>query len=386
MNPLSRRNSLSRRNFVTGTTAAAGLLAGCAPAAPHAQQAAEHRPPSDERLTGDRLIVLGTGGGPVFHSGRTGIGSALVVNDQLYVVDCGYGTSRQLALALGGGPDDKADFSGLRAVFLTHLHSDHVADYFPMLSYGLYHGVGEHPVHVRGPGRRGPMQPAVAQRTTGEPEPPVADPDNPVPGTADMTRQLFDAFALDINDRIRDNGKPDLTRVVQAHDIELPDVPGYEPNTSSAPPMDPFPIWSDANVRVSAILVMHWPVAPAFAFRFDTPKGSVVFSGDTGPSDNLVRIARGCDVLVHEVIDPDYIERSTAGKPNGAAMRKHHATAHTSVDDVGGIAQEAGAKTLVLSHIVPGNASDEVLSRAQHGFSGELVIPADRQQIALPDR
>jgi ribonuclease BN (tRNA processing enzyme) len=117
----------------------------------------------------------------------------------------------------------------------------------------------------------------------------VVNPKNPTPGTRDMTKYLFRAYATDINDRIRDNGKQDLRRFVEVHYIELPQILGFSsPNLTPHPDMEPFVIYEDDRVRVSATLVQHAPIWPAFAFRFETDDGAVVFSGDTGPSKNLI--------------------------------------------------------------------------------------------------
>ena len=115
-----------------------------------------------------------------------------------------------------------------------------------------------------------------------------------------MTGYLYQAFATDLNDRMRDNGKPNLEAVVEVHDIDIPPIAGFKsPNETPSPPMEPFKIFEDDRVRVSATLVDHAPVWPAFAYRFDTDDGSIVFSGDTGRCENLIKLAKGADVLVH---------------------------------------------------------------------------------------
>ena len=104
--------------------------------------------------------------------------------------------------------------------------------------------------------------------------------------------------------------------------------------------MDPVVIYpeDDHGVQVSAVLVQHAPVFPAFGFRFDTPQGSVVFSGDTGPCENVARLAAGADVLVHEVIDVDALTQRIARLPNYEAVRNHLASSHSAPEQVGEIA------------------------------------------------
>jgi ribonuclease BN (tRNA processing enzyme) len=105
-------------------------------------------------------------------------------------------------------------------------------------------------------------------------------------------------------------------------------------------------------VRVSAVLVPHGPVFPSFAYRFDTAEGSVVFSGDTSYSENVVRIAQGADVLVHEVINLELIERFGHVTPD---LMTHLQNSHTTTAQVGRVATEAGVGQLVLTHLVPSN-------------------------------
>jgi ribonuclease BN (tRNA processing enzyme) len=139
-------------------------------------------------------------------------------------------------------------------------------------------------------------------------------------------------------------------------------------------------------VQVSAVLVQHAPVFPAFGFRFDTPHGSVVFSGDTGPCDNVVRLARGADVLVHEVIAVDHMTERLSRLPNHEALRNHLASAHTAPEQAGEIATRAGVRTLVLSHLVPGDlrpSEAEWESRVEPYFSGEIVCGVDLDEFAL---
>jgi ribonuclease BN (tRNA processing enzyme) len=338
-----------------------------------------------------RLMLLGTAGGPAWwaNTNRRSVSSALVVGDALYMVDCGDGAGKRLQQAL---ELPRLAMKTVRALFLTHLHSDHVVDYPNLLLYGLFGGLDSRsssPLQVFGPGRRGEMEPIFAMPGSPGAEPVVMNPSNPTPGTEDMTGYLYQAFATDLNDRMRDNGKPDIRSLVQAHDIELPDIPGFRsPNQTPQPAMEPFRIHEDDRVRVSATLVSHAPVWPAFAFRFDTDDGAVVFSGDTAPSQNLIKMAKGADILVHEVIVSGWIDRLLP-LPRSLAeegLRHHMLSAHTSVDQVGKVAESAGVSTLVLSHIVPGNARAEELMPAKRDFSGQLVIGEDLLQLGVTRR
>ena len=155
-----------------------------------------------------------------------------------------------------------------------------------------------------------------------------------------------------------------------------------------APPMDPVVIYpqDDRGVSVTAALVQHAPVFPALGFRFDTPHGSVAFSGDTGPCENVVRLAADADILVHEVIDVDRLTERLAHLPNYAALRNHLAAAHSSPEQVGDIATRARVRTLVLSHLVPGDgdpSDEEWVARVRPHFDGEIVCGVDLDELTL---
>jgi ribonuclease BN (tRNA processing enzyme) len=141
----------------------------------------------------------------------------------------------------------------------------------------------------------------------------------------------------------------------------------------------------DDNVKVTAALVEHPPVKPAFAYRFDCPDRSIVISGDTRPSQNLVKLAQGADVLVHEVMHLPSLEQLIATEPNAKTLREHLLASHTTTEQVGQIATEAGVKTLVLSHFVPGGypfLKDEVwLDAVRPHFAGNLVVGHDLQEL-----
>jgi ribonuclease BN (tRNA processing enzyme) len=139
-------------------------------------------------------------------------------------------------------------------------------------------------------------------------------------------------------------------------------------------------------VTITATLVQHAPVFPALAYRFDTPSGSVVFSGDTGPCDNVVRLARDADVLVHEVIDLDALVGRMRALPNYESVYRQLSRSHTPYDQVGDIATRAGVRTLVLSHLVPGEEShspEEWEALVRPHFTGEIVCGVDLDEFAI---
>lgn len=335
-----------------------------------------------------RVSLLGTAGGPPWwdDSDRAGISTAIVVKDAVYLIDCGEGWGpRSRRAGLGPGGFQKG-LDSLRTVFITHHHSDHTIDYPNLLLLAWHNGSDalRQPIRVIGPGDRGVMPPIFAEEQR-EHLPEVWNPQSPTPGLKESTERLLQAYAMDINDRMRDNAKQDLRDIFQVEDIVLPAGTGNDPNGDPTPAMDPFEVYGDENVTVTAILVDHRPVFPAFAFRFDTPDGSIVISGDTGVCENLVKISEGADLLLHECIDMDWVDSllgPDAPTPDPNLMQ-HMLAAHTSIGQVGPQAEMAGVKTLVLTHLVPGNTPQEKWQTAQTGFSGNLVVGEDLMHFGL---
>jgi ribonuclease BN (tRNA processing enzyme) len=145
-------------------------------------------------------------------------------------------------------------------------------------------------------------------------------------------------------------------------------------------------VMQDDNVKVSAILVEHPPVKPALAYRFDFKDRSIAFSGDTAPLEAVATMAKGADVLVHETMYvpavETYIKEQIArGRPvKFEPFMAHMKADHTPSEDVGRIAQKAGVKTLVLSHLTPAIDSiddDTWRGPAAKYFQGEIVVGKD---------
>ncbi|WP_121867622.1 MBL fold metallo-hydrolase [Glutamicibacter nicotianae] len=328
------------------------------------------------------VVTLGTAGGPRWWTGenagkRAGISTAVVVGGSVYLVDAGTGVGNQLM---------KAGFTpaNLRGIFLTHLHSDHTIDLASLAIFGMFTlPAGKAPISIIGPGDRGALPPASPRATT-PPQPVFAQ--NPTPGTASMFEHLMQAYATDLNDRVIDALRPSPLDHFIASDIEIPAGTGYHPNANPTPAdFAPFEIYRDELVTVTATLVKHPPIAPAFAFRFDTAEGSVTISGDTAPCQNLVALARDTDLLLHEAIDFDWVERAygSVGTLEAQASMDHHRASHTSPEQAITIAHEAGARTLALHHLVPGTTPLEVWEAHAEKFSGNYRVPNDLDTISF---
>jgi ribonuclease BN (tRNA processing enzyme) len=278
-----------------------------------------------------RLILLGTGGGPRPRKASAASAQVIVANDVAYVIDCGDGVARQLAYA-------GVAFSSLRHVFITHQHSDHTADYGNLILLAWTAGLRTR-VDAWGP-----------------------------PPLARMTKLFFQMNEADIKTRISNEGRIAIEPLVHVHEIRAAGV-----------------VMADDNVRVTAALVDHPPVVPAFGFRFDARDRSIVISGDTAPSDNLVALARGADVLVHSAMYPPAIDRLVGRVANATTLKQSILAHQTSAEDAGRIAEAAGVRTLVLSHLVPPDdpeVSEAMWVEAAHlHFSGKVILGRDLLEV-----
>jgi ribonuclease BN (tRNA processing enzyme) len=221
---------------------------------------------------------------------------------------------------------------------VTHQHSDHNADYGNLFLLAWTSGLSQ-PVDCYGP-----------------------------PPLVRITRLFLEMQAYDIETRMRDEGRPPLAPLVRPHEIRAAGL-----------------VYEDARVRVTAALAHHPPVAPAFAYRFDTADRSIVLSGDSAYSDVIIHLAKDADVLVHEVLYAPAIDRLFGTDSNARRLREHLVASHTTTEDVGRVAQAAGVKTLVLSHFVPGAdpTVTEEMWRAgvRRHFRGEIVVGRDLLEI-----
>lgn len=332
-----------------------------------------------------RVVLLGTAGGPqLMTSSRFGVSTAIVYGENVYLVDLGAGSPMRLIEAglSGGGPRPTA-FQRVRGIFITHMHSDHIVEWPMTYAIGAMNTDGSGPIEVFGPGDRGSLP---RMFPPGRPEPALFGKQAPTAGITGMTALLTDAFAADFNDRARDSNAPDPSAFFRVHDIDI--SAHWDVDPAGIPPRlaQPLEIWQDGDVRVTATLVDHRPTAPAFAFRFDTPDGAVVVSGDTRVSENLIDLARDADYLVHEVIDRRFVEEFSAsmGGDKAEAIREHLLNSHTTIEEVGrDVAEVANVKNLVLNHLAPANNDPARWQLAQEGFSGRLIVGEDLMDLGV---
>jgi ribonuclease BN (tRNA processing enzyme) len=274
---------------------------------------------------------LGTAGGPALRPGRCSPGAAVVIDDDVFVVDCGYGVGRQLV-------DAKLGVTNTRAIFITHHHSDHNADLANLLVLGWATGLHRE-VSVIGP-------------------PPLAE-------ILDLGLRYH---ARDIDLRIVDEGRPDPRELFFTSEFTSAGV-----------------VYETGLVEVEALRVHHPPLEHAYAYRFTTADRRIVFSGDTAYFEPLAEFARDADLLVHEVLLGSALDRLLARIPGATRLREHILAAHTEAEDVGRLAEAAHVKRLALTHFVP--SYDPSLTDASWStpvgkhFSGELIVGSDLAEV-----
>ncbi len=270
-----------------------------------------------------QVVVLGTGT-PLADPERSGPALAVVVNGSAYLVDCGPGVVRRAAAAEKSGIEALA-VKNLKTVFITHLHSDHTLGYPDLIfsPWVLHRGA---PLTAYGPR-----------------------------GLKKMTDHVEKAWDEDI--RVRING------------LEEADHSGYKVIVHE---ISPGVIYRDTKVTVTAFPVKHGSWKQAFGYRFDTADRKIVISGDTAPTDEIVRQCDGCDVLLHEVYNPRRAEMKT---PH---WKQYFATFHTSPDELGQIARRAHPKLLVLYHQVLGELPEsDLIEQMRHAYEGNFKSAHD---------
>jgi ribonuclease BN (tRNA processing enzyme) len=283
---------------------------------------------------GTKVTLLGTRGGPRVNKGRANPASLVTAAGRSYVVDCGYGASRQLVEA-------GVEAHEVRTILVTHNHSDHMLELGPLV-YNAWAGGLREAIDVWGP-------PPVGRIVAG----------------------FLESLGYDIDIRVEDEGRPDLRKLVRVHEFEAADTPSA--------------VFDHDGLIVSAVKVRHPPITHAYAYRFDTLDRSIVLSGDTTYSPELIALARHADVLVHEVMHLGGLDRLLARNPNAPTLRKHLMASHTTTEQLGHVAAEAGVRTLVLSHFVPGDdpsITDAMWTEdVRKTFAGEIVVGRDLMTV-----
>jgi ribonuclease BN (tRNA processing enzyme) len=300
-----------------------------------------------------RIILLGTMGGPVVDSSRSEPAALLVVGGIPYLIDAGASVSQQV---------ERAGFKlvDVRHIFITHHHIDHSAGLVSLMSFvwfqRAWNAISLPPVEIYGP-----------------------------PATQFLVGTALSY--LSVSERIFRAGAPALALAApmfQAHDIDHDGV-----------------VYRDANITVTAAENTHYTFSsgsPAtgrdksYSYRFDTPQGAVVFTGDTGPSEAVTRLARGAAVLVSEVclclrppgdgVVPPLGDRRPRMPPKGLRAEEdfHSRHEHLTPEEVGVMAARANAKVVLLTHLAPGNLPTDLAqftAGVQKHFGGTVIAGRD---------
>mgnify|MGYP000642644623 FL=1 len=273
--------------------------------------------------TDTKLILLGTGT-PFADPTKSGPSLAIVVNNTSYIVDCGPGVVRRAAEASKlGFPSLEA--AQLKTLFITHLHSDHTIGLADII-----------------------LTPAVLDRNA-----PISI-YGPV-GSKKMTDDLMSAYKEDI--AIRING------------LEKGDAIAYQVYTNE---IKEGQIYKDSNLTVTAFNVQHGQWDNAFGFVFQTKDKKIVISGDCTYSENLIKYAKDCDILVHEVYSDAGLKKRTQ------RWQDYHSTFHTSTYQLADIANQVKPKLLILNHqLTFGTSLQSLLDELKSKYAGPVVNGAD---------
>ncbi|MEL6416040.1 MAG: MBL fold metallo-hydrolase [Pseudomonadota bacterium] len=304
--------------------------------------------PSLELPDGLHVYLCGTGS-PMPDATRAGPCLGVIAGTRPFVFDVGSGGARNLGAM--GFPTQR-----LEAVYLTHLHSDHIDGLGELLTISWIGGSRTEPTPVRGP-----------------------------MGTQEVVNGFNAAYRLDSTYRIAHHG----TTVANpngfggyAEEIVIPAGPGGQ-----------LVVLKEGDLKITVIRVEHAPIEPAFGYRIDYKDRSVSISGDTIYQPRFVAASEGVDVMLHEALDVEMVEAigtklSERGLTNPAKIFSDILDYHTDPEEAARAAQEAGAKSLIYYHIVP-QLPVKILESVWLGesrsiFDGKLTVGEDGLIVSLP--
>ena len=273
-----------------------------------------------------RTLLLGTGSPPP-NPNRRGPATLVVVGDtERFLVDAGSGVGVQM-VQVGLRPYDWPP------VFITHHHSDHVVDLGHLLITRWIVGQNT-PFEVYGPA-----------------------------GTRRQMDKLLDYMQWDIEVR-------------RGHMIDR------EPPAVRVTEIEEGKVYDREGLQISAFLVEHDPVKPAFGYRFDGEGRSLVISGDTRPCENLMKWSYGVDTLIHECCEMARTSWTPGcGWPTIEEKIRDLASYHTQPDEIGRVAEGARPKRLVMTHLMPGSDPAELKGAAEKYFRGPVVVGDDLLEV-----
>jgi len=282
-------------------------------------------------ISATQIVMLGTGT-PRPDPDRSGPATVIVVNGTPYLIDFGPGVIRRAVAAYNKGVLAIGPAAvNLRTAFLTHLHADHTAGYPDLILTPWILGRKDS-INVYGP-----------------------------KGLDDMTHHVLNAWKVDIDSRLNGIDRlPASGCAINAHEI------------------DPGAFYTDRNIRVSAFRVRHAGLENAFGFRVETPHKTIVFSGDTAPTQSLLENCHDCDVLIHEAYSQATYDKVAQ---NWQAYRREN---HTSSSELAELATRVRPGLLILTHRVNIGApmalpdpEDVLLEEVRRLYKGNVVTAHD---------
>lgn len=304
---------------------------------------------------GTEILFLGTAGGPPLRLNRSEPSTLLIVDGRPYLIDCGIGTMRRMLEAHIASED-------IKTIFLTHLHADHdlgLADVMGNDFFKLNSAGSAQTISIYGP-----------------------------PQTKDFVDAAFRYISFGFTAFAAEPGairaglvNGELRSPFMAHEIEHDGL-----------------VYQDEKIRVTAAENTHYALMPtqtrqqmkSYSYRIETPHGVIVFTGDTGPSDAVIQLAKGADVLITEVLDlgetTKFVNRMAAqnhwSPERASALMAHMREEHLGEAEVGEMASKGQVKSVVLYHYNPENPADEVAKVKDH-FSGPVLAAEDLDRYCL---
>lgn len=271
-----------------------------------------------------QVVTLGTGT-PVPNPERVGSSTAVVYNDKAYLFDIGPGSvHRAIEASTNGFPQLYP--TKIENLFITHLHSDHILDYAELASTLWWRR--SHQVSVFGP-----------------------------KGMQAITNAYYDMLKVDLDLRI--NG----IQPVASPELYKTKVTEYEHGDW---------VFKDGDVVIEAFDVPHGDIKPAFGYKITTPDKTIVISGDTGYSEKLIEMAKGVDILVHEVINDEALSKLSQDWQN------YHKQAHTPASEVAKVANAAQPGLLVLTHLLYyAEPVESTAEQVRAHYNGKVVLAND---------
>ena len=282
----------------------------------------------------DFVSLLGVKGGPAIRPGSNMPTSTLIhLNGKNLLVDAGLGVSRSVC-------EQGVSLNHIDAIFITHLHSDHYLELGPLIHTAWVSGRIV-PIPIYGPQR---------------------------------LKHYWDAFltsmADDIKLRIEDEGRVDLKKLPQFHNLK-----------------DKWAL-SLSGIKISAIRNIHPPIKDSFALRLESRNSTVVVSGDTAYMPDMIDFANNADLLIHEAMLSEGIDLIMSHLDhNDQRLKNHLLRSHTTAENVGLIAKRANVKCLALNHLVPDGFSefnrDYWIRSVRRQWSGKIIVGSDGIKIPL---